>query len=102
MSTISLEVAYPTASSQVLQQRVCFDKLPLAVYREIAAHLQQVAGVKTTLIPQSAKTFDYAQSQIEALEIDYPEDLSPSEKSLLVEILAYYEQRYQPRLTQNP
>ncbi|MGL5036078.1 MAG: hypothetical protein ACRC6M_20010 [Microcystaceae cyanobacterium] len=94
MSTVSLEVADPKKSSQRLQQRVCYDQLPLAVYREIAAHLQQIAGVKTTLISQSAQTFDYAQSQIEALEIDYPEDLSPSEKSLLAEILAYYEQRY--------
>jgi len=36
--------------------------LPLAVYREVAAHLQQVEGVETGLLPQTAQRFDYTQS----------------------------------------
>lgn len=50
--------------------------LPLAVYREIAAHLRQVDGVETGLIPQSSSTFDYRESQVGGLWLQYPPTLS--------------------------
>ena len=81
-------------TSAIRQERIRFPNLPLAVYREIAAHLQQVTEVKTRLISQSAKEFDYTLSQIEALEVSYPSHLPATEKQLLTSILSYYAQRY--------
>jgi hypothetical protein len=76
------------------QEKITYPRLPLAVYREISAHLQQIAGIKTLLIPQSSLHFDYAESQIEAIQIEYPLDLSNQEKQYLEAILDYYAQKY--------
>jgi len=76
------------------QEKITYPRLPLAVYREISAHLQQVSGVKTLLIPQSSLHFDYAESQIEAIQIEYPLDLSNQEKQYLEMLLDYYAQKY--------
>jgi len=73
-------------------------QLPLAVYREVAAHLRQVVGVKTGLIVRSSDSgsekFDYAQSQIAALWLEYPQNIDPQEKKRIEEILDYYGKRY--------
>jgi hypothetical protein len=76
------------------KETIAYPQFPLAVYREVSAHLQQVEGVKTVLIPQSSAQFDYAQSQIEAIQIEYPVDLSNQEKQYLEAILDYYAQKY--------
>jgi hypothetical protein len=76
------------------KETISYPQLPLAVYREISAHLQQVEGVRTVLIPQSSAQFDYAQSQIEAIQIEYPVELSSQEKQCLESILEYYAQKY--------
>jgi len=38
--------------------------LPLAVYREVAAHLQQVEGVETGLLPQTAQRFAIRKARL--------------------------------------
>jgi hypothetical protein len=68
------------------------DRLSLAVYREIAAHLRQVEGVKTDLLPQTATNFDYLQSQVGGLNIVYPSDSSIETK--IKSILRHYENKY--------
>lgn len=97
-----------TKKKQKQYQLVC-PELPLAVYREVAAHLRQVESVEAGLIyrplndPQGK--FDYRQSQIQALWIAYPEDLSgdcalristADRNSQIQAILDYYAQRYRP------
>ncbi|MGK7928018.1 MAG: hypothetical protein AB4290_22725 [Spirulina sp.] len=80
------------------RERISCQKMPLAIYREVAAHLQQVSGISVTLVSQSARDFDYGQSQIEGLCIDYPDDFdldSPLEtlgdrQQQIEAILAYY------------
>ncbi|MFM6079177.1 MAG: hypothetical protein ACKPCI_11800 [Dolichospermum sp.] len=37
-----------------VQEKIEFPGLPLAVYREIAAHLNQLAGVEVGLISQTS------------------------------------------------
>ena len=76
------------------KETIAYPQLPLAVYREVSAHLQQVEGVKTVLIPQSSTQFDYAQSQIEAIQVEYLIELSSQEKQYLESILEYYAQKY--------
>jgi hypothetical protein len=68
--------------------------LPLAVYREVAAHLEQVDGVETELVPQQSREFDYQLSQIDRLWIQYDDDLDVHSRQQVEQILAYYGYRY--------
>jgi hypothetical protein len=68
--------------------------LPLAVYREVAAHLEQVDGVKTELITQQSRQFDYKLSQIDHLLIHYANNLDVDRRQQIDRILAYYGDRY--------
>lgn len=71
-----------------------FPGLPLAVYREIAAHLRQVSGVETGLTPQQSQDFDYNQSQVGSLWIEYSETTTSAAQERVAQILAYYQQKY--------
>lgn len=68
--------------------------LPLAVYREVAAHLSQVDGVKTELIAQRSQKFDYNQSQVESLWIQFLDSTTLASQARVEQILAYYGDRY--------
>jgi hypothetical protein len=79
--------------------RLAIERLPLAIYLEIAAHLRQVEGVQTELIEQqtwleSKPQFDYLQSQIKCLQIKYSANFDERSQKLVTEILNYYAQRY--------
>lgn len=74
------------------QEQITYPNLPLAVYRELAAHLQQVKGVTTQLISQQSKQFDYAQSQVDCLQIRYPSPFNAPEQHQITAILDYYAQ----------
>lgn len=86
-----------TTGGERLQNQIRFPGLPLAVYREIAAHLRQVEGVDTGLVPQpSGQSFDYNQSQVGGLWIQYVEDADSLSRQQVKQILDYYSQRYCP------
>ena len=70
--------------------------LPLAVYREVAAHLRQVEGVTTGLLPQRSQKFDYNDSQIGALWIEFSAVADAASREQVEQILAYYSDRYSP------
>ena len=74
--------------------QICSPTLPLAVYLEMAAHLQQLEGVETGLIPQQAQEFSYNQSQVGGLWIHYPENFNATSQARLQQILSYYRDRY--------
>ena len=73
-------------------------KLPLAVYREVVAHLRQVEGVEAGLITKPLKggeeQFDYDASQIKALWLTYDKDDSSEQVTQIQMILDFYAQRY--------
>jgi len=77
-----------------IREKIEFADLPLAVYQEIAAHLRQVEGVEVGLIPQSSQVFDYNQSQIGGLWIEYTPNSGSESRQLVEQILAYYKTRY--------
>ena len=79
-----------------IQEKISYPCLPLAIYRELAAHLRQVEGVTIELFSQQSQRFDYTQSQIDHLEMGYPSTLPPSDKQRLEDILNYYAQIYTP------
>lgn len=78
----------------LVRDRLSCPGLPLAVYREIAAHLRQVAGVAVELQPQTSHQFDYQASQVGGLTLSYPADLAATERDRLAAILDYYAQRH--------
>lgn len=73
---------------------IIYPDLPLAVYREIAAHLQQVRGVQTTLLPQTSQEFSYQQSQVGGLQLEYQPDTDFHVRQRVDEILGYYADQY--------
>ncbi len=75
--------------TQQLEKLTC-PRLPLAVYREVAAHLQQTEGVSVEILPAPAGDFDYLQSQVGGLLVSYPAGLSEASEQRLAAILAYY------------
>ena len=77
-----------------LKYELKFPNLPLAVYREIAAHLCQVDGVETGLYPATFQQFDYNQSQVGGLWIQYAPTASLDSRELVDQILAYYQNHY--------
>ncbi|MBW4678254.1 MAG: hypothetical protein KME52_31035 [Desmonostoc geniculatum HA4340-LM1] len=76
------------------KEKIEFPGLPLAVYREIAAHLCQVEGVEVDLIPQSSQEFDYNQSQIGGLRLTRWANSTLESRQRVNQILAYYQDRY--------
>ncbi|MGK7930019.1 MAG: hypothetical protein AB4041_01105 [Microcystaceae cyanobacterium] len=79
-----------TIDTPQTQQQITYPYLPLAVYREIAAHLQQIEGVMVELLPQDAPSFDYAQSQIKALILTTSKPLTETQQDQIQSILDYY------------
>lgn len=69
--------------------------LPLAVYREVVAHLRQVDGVAAGLLPQTAPHFDPKLSQVGGLWLEIPEDCDRHHRDRLDAILQYYGDRAQ-------
>jgi hypothetical protein len=69
------------------------ERLPLAVYLELVAHLQQLSGVRAELVPQTDRTFDYRQSQVGGILVDFSAAAEP-EQQRAKEILNYYARRY--------
>jgi hypothetical protein len=80
-------------TQQKIPQQVYWPKMPLAVYREVAAHLRQV-GVEVELLPQVADYFDYELSQAGGLRIAGADELDTLSKTRLREILQYYCDRF--------
>lgn len=80
--------------AQQVEYRFHSPRLPLAVYREVAAHLRQIDGVNTGLLPQTAKEFDYLQSQVGGVWIRYDADQAERCQPQVEAILTYYGDRY--------
>ena len=82
-------------SQTILQsniKKITCSRLPLAVYREIVAHLRQIDNVQADLIEQTALDFDYLQSQVGGLWIKYTND--DILNSQIESILAHYAKKY--------
>ncbi|MFZ4665043.1 MAG: hypothetical protein ACOYME_01295 [Prochlorotrichaceae cyanobacterium] len=82
-----------------------FEQMPLAVYRELSAHLRQLDGLEVEILPQTSPHFDYNQSQVRGIRLHDPADSAALESILesaeqdgdrqcLKQILAYYHDRY--------
>jgi hypothetical protein len=81
-------------STQVIPKTLSWAKMPLAVYREVAAHLRQVSGVEVELLPQTAPQFDYTLSQVGGLRIHGEFLAEPAAQARVLAILNYYCSRF--------
>lgn len=70
--------------------------LPLAIYREVATHLQQVPGVDAEVLPQTSTQFDYLQSQAGGLHYCLNAIADNQTRRRVSEILQYYGDRFAP------
>ena len=82
------------------QHKIVCDRLPLAIYREVATHLRQVPGVEAGLLSQTSTQFDYLESQIGGLWYQLPED--PNSQQRVQQILSYYGDRFGQWRTLSP
>ena len=69
-------------------------QLPLAVYREIAAHLRQIEGITVSFLTPVDRGFSYTESQLGGLEIIGANLLTDGDKIRLDRLLNYYADRY--------
>ncbi len=89
-----------TTNSEQLRYQIRGPQLPLAVYREVAAHLRQVEGLQTGLNPTQVceasplPQFDYKASQVGSLWIQFPHNATTAIRQQVDRILAYYGDRY--------
>ena len=84
----------PSAPEVQPQFQLYCPHLPLAVYREVAAHLRQVIGVEVGLLPQRSQQFDYYQSQVGGVWIRYTTHADAASQRRVEQILTYYGDRY--------
>ncbi len=68
--------------------------MPLAVYREVAAHLQQIEGITVTFLEPIDRVFSYTESQLGGLEITGADRLTDLDKIRVDRLLRYYADRY--------
>jgi hypothetical protein len=69
-------------------------QMPLAVYREVAAHLQQIEGVKVAFLPPIDQEFSYTESQLGGLEITGIDQLMAPDRLQVERLLGYYADCY--------
>jgi hypothetical protein len=65
-------------------------EISLAMYRELAAHLEQINGVKVTVVGQKSEVFSYLGSQVAGLDVTVPENLPTSSQGIMRGILGHY------------
>lgn len=73
--------------------------MPLAVYREVEAHLRMVEGIDAGLQPQQSQTFEYLQSQVGGVWIEAEPQKNALCWAQVVQVLLYYQSRYSLRET---
>jgi hypothetical protein len=75
--------------------------IPLAIYREFAAHLQQIEGIKVTFLDPIDRSFSYTESQLGGIELFGVDLLSDRDRLRLDQIVAYYTDRFLGPATSN-
>lgn len=64
--------------------------IALAMYRELASHIEQIEDVNAELFAQESKEFSYFGSQIGGMWLTYPHTLPTKSQALIKNILNHY------------
>jgi hypothetical protein len=70
------------------------NQMPLAIYREVAAHLQQIEGISVVFLTPTDRGFSYLESQLGGLEITGIDQLVDPDRFQVERLLHYYADRY--------
>ncbi|SMH29554.1 MULTISPECIES: hypothetical protein [Cyanophyceae] len=84
----------PGTVTELITECLRQEDLPLAIYREVAAHLQQVPQVQVELELRRSPKFNYFHSQIGEMHLRYPADLPQGDRQQIEAILSFYAGRY--------
>jgi len=79
-----------------------YESMPLAIYRELVAHLRQVDVVEAGLLPPEPAPFDYRTSQIGGLWLRHGENATQADRDRVRQILDYYTQQFGRYATYEP
>ncbi|WP_103667250.1 hypothetical protein [Pseudanabaena sp. BC1403] len=64
--------------------------ITLAMYRELASHIEQIVDVSSELFWQESTEFSYLGSQIGGMWLVYPQSLTTQSQILIKDILNHY------------
>jgi hypothetical protein len=64
--------------------------IALAMYRELASHLEQIKDVNAELFWQESTEFSYLGSQIGGMWLTYPHSIPEQSQGLIKKILNHY------------
>lgn len=64
--------------------------ITLAMYRELASHLEQIEDVQVELFAQESREFSYLGSQIGGLKLTLSDNLPERSQQLVTKILNHY------------
>jgi hypothetical protein len=86
-----LEGELNISQENIHSQKITYDpEITLAMYRELAAHIEQIQGVIVELFSQDSKEFNYLGSQIGGMWLTYPQEITIENRELISRILNYY------------
>lgn len=90
---VALQWALERSEGGAIAWELACERMPLAVYREIAAHLGLLSGVTVELLPQTSREFDYLQSQVGGLRLTIA---AGGEGDRAIAVLDHYVARFGP------
>lgn len=77
--------------------------IALAMYRELASHIEQIEDINAELFWQESTEFSYLGSQIGGIWLTYPLTISTQSQDLLKKILNHYGNwSIEPSMSINP
>lgn len=81
----------PSGELSINRRKITYNPdIALAVYRELASHLEQIDEVNVALFWQESTEFSYLGSQIGGFWLSYPQNLSAQSHVLVENVLNYY------------
>lgn len=81
----------PSGELSISRSKVVYSPdIALAMYRELASHLEQIEDVKVELFWQESTEFSYLGSQIGGLWLSYPQTIQSQSQALIQNILNHY------------
>ena len=81
----------PSGDLPIKRFRVVYSPdIALAMYRELASHIEQIDNVNAELFWQESTEFSYSGSQIGGIWLTYPQSISKQSQLLIKNILNHY------------
>ncbi len=81
----------PSGEISISRNKIVYSPdIALAMYRELASHLEQIEDVNVELFWQESTEFSYLGSQIGGLWLSHPQTIQSQSQALIQNILNHY------------